>query len=378
MKVIEWSNFPLPLIQVNPPSIIDTNLHIEAAYKNGIFSNSGQLQRLASDRIAQTFGPNYAGYLASSNTMALVACLLNVGVRGRHVVISNFTFAATVHAVILAGGIPVLCDVNQRTLELDSMSLKLILGSTQMNVAAVVPTRVFGYVNDISEIVSISRERDIPVIADSAASLASKPGKWVFECEALYEVFSLHATKVFGIGEGGFVLGQPKDIEEIRSRANFGLSTSSMSKFRDGLNAKADEFTAARALSRLKTYDEDVEKRQHFVNMYKAIFSKYKFIGLLQDNTSTIFSYFPIIFHTEKQLLYFNFKVNPYFTTRRYYFPTISQGYSGDAHIVGDWNLELSNSIALRILCLPVYVSCTIEVMEKIQQLITETLDEIK
>jgi dTDP-4-amino-4,6-dideoxygalactose transaminase len=346
-------------------------------YRNGIFSNSAELQRLASNRLAENFGPNYSGYLACSNTLALVACLLKVGVRGKYVIISNFTFAATLDAVILAGGIPILCDIDQSTLELSTTAMSDILKSKRYEVAAVLPTRVFGFVNDLSELIEKANEFGVPIVVDSAATLPSKKNDWTFKGSALFEVFSLHATKVFGIGEGGFVAGSADDIEGVRTHSNFGISPNSANVFTDGLNAKADEFTAARALARLGSYNKDVEKRREFVAIYKKVFSEFSSVRTLSDNSRTIYSYFPVIFETEEQLNRFVSLVNAFLTTRRYYYPTICTGYKGDAHVVSNQNLHISKSVARRILCLPVYVNCSNEVENQIEALIRRAMDEI-
>ena len=370
MNPVSWSNFPLPLVQVNPPSLEQSSLIVETAYKNGIFSNSAALQMRASKTLAEHVGSKFCGYIASNNTMALTACLISIGVRGKHVVISNFTFPATLDAVILAGGIPVVCDVNPETLVLDTEKVMSIIKKTDFDIAVVLPTRVFGFVTDMSELISKCAASDIPVVVDAAASFPHQKNSWNFQHSALYEVFSLHATKVFGIGEGGLVIGDPQSIEKVRQTSNFGFRPDGSLKFTDGLNAKADEFTSSRALARYLEYSADVEMRRNFVQIYKEVFSKQSNVRILRDSASTIYSYFPVIFSSEENLLKFQKVISPYLMSRRYYFPTMQSGYIGDATVVFDHDLEISEQIARTILCLPVYVSCDEEVKIEIRRLI--------
>ena len=374
MNPIEWNNFPLPLIQVNPPSVSLTNDFLSTAYKNGIFSNSGELQREASRILAKHVNVNFEGYLASSNTSALAACLISNNVRGKHVVISNFTFAATLDAVVLAGGIPVVCDVDENTLVLSSNSLEVLLASGKLEIAAVVPTRVLGYISNIADIVKVCETFDIPIILDSAASFPAQNNCWEYHTQVQYEVFSFHATKVFGIGEAGFVVGRHQDIERLRKTSNFGLLSDGTMKFEDGMNAKADEFTSARALARFPSYVADVEARRDFVKIYEEIFSRFTSIRCLESNEQNIYSYFPVIFQTERELLKFREKLENSLMTRRYYFPTINEGYIGNANVIFDQTLEVSNSISRRILCLPVYVSYTEETRTEIEALLNDVL----
>jgi dTDP-4-amino-4,6-dideoxygalactose transaminase len=357
MKPVTWGDFPLPLIQVNPPSLRLSNKNIKRAYRSGIFSNSGELQKDASNLLAKNVNDSLSGYLASSNTAALVACLMAIGVRGKHVVISNFTFAATFHAVVMAGGIPVLCDINTKDFELDRDSVQRLLNMDRLDIAAVVPTRVFGYVRDLSDLIEMCEKDDVPVVVDSAAAFPFNTSSWNFPNLATYEVFSLHATKVFGIGEGGLVVGSQKAIEKVRMRANFGIDASSYKSFTDGLNSKADEFTAARALARFDFYKADIEKRRNFCDIYRRLVDQFDSLTTLEEDNNTIFTYFPLVFETEKLLGSFQTVISDFVITRRYYFPTINSGYCGSVKFETPVKLEISESISRRILCLPVYVN---------------------
>jgi dTDP-4-amino-4,6-dideoxygalactose transaminase len=365
------------LVQVNPPSLVDSNSIVSKAYETGIFSNSAELNRRASKELAEHVNPNLSGYLTSNNTMGLTSSLISVGVRGKHVVVSNFTFAATLDAVVLAGGIPLVCDINPKTLELDTDRVEELLVDGKFDVAAVMPTRVFGYVTDMSKMIKKCKEHGIPVIIDAAASFPGFTETWNFESFALYEVFSLHATKVFGIGEGGLVVGKHEEIEKIRQSSNFGLTSGPTIKFSDGLNAKADEFTAARALARFPKYLEDVKLRSEFVEIYKKILEGFPEIWTLNNVEGTVYSYFPIVFPSEKKLYQFQNIVGEFILTRRYYFPTLKSGYIGDAKIVYEKDLTISESVSRRILCLPVYVHCTDEVKMEIEKLLRSALEAI-
>jgi dTDP-4-amino-4,6-dideoxygalactose transaminase len=377
VKPIKWENFPLPLIQVNPPGIDPTLNFLEKAYETGIFSNCAQLQREASSKMAGQVNKDLEGYLASSNTSALIVCLLEIGVRGRHVILSNFTFAATVQAVVTAGGIPIVCDIDQQTLAIDTKAVHRIIHCGLYDIAAVVPTRVFGFVNDMSELFEVCEASEVPVVVDSAACFPEKSGLWNFRIYPKFEVFSLHATKVFGVGEAGLIVGSRSSIEKVRQRANFGIVEDGSLQYRDGINAKADEFTAARVLARFSDYPKDVQTRYEFVEIYKEILSGDERIHILGEGVSPIYAYFPVIFESENMLLKFREIVSNFITTRRYYFPTINSGYIGDANIIFDADLQFSESISRRVLCLPVYISCTEEVKSEIKVLIGRALEQL-
>jgi dTDP-4-amino-4,6-dideoxygalactose transaminase len=69
-------------------------------------------------------------------------------------------------------------------------------------------------------------------------------------------VVSLHATKIFGIGEGGCVLCTDRALaDEIRNRTNFGFVGGRLSQT-PALNAKMSEYHAAVGLAALDRWPE--------------------------------------------------------------------------------------------------------------------------
>jgi dTDP-4-amino-4,6-dideoxygalactose transaminase len=115
----------------------------------------------------------------------------------------------------------------------------------------------------------------------------------------------------------------------------------------------------------------DAEKRRFFISRYKKIFCRSNHIKMLDDGSETIYSYFPVIFDKEANLIRFMEIVNPFIRTRRYYFPSLSQGYIGDSKIERPVSLKISESVSSRILCLPVYVSYSNEVEIKLIELLS-------
>jgi len=372
LRKIRSGHRPLPLIQVNPPGIKKTSRLLKRVYTSGNFSNSGQIQREVSKTLALQVEDSFSGVLVNNNTMGLTAALLTIDVKGRHVLVSNFTFAATIQSILLAGGIPVVCDVDKSTLELNSDIAARMLSKGDYDFAAVVPTRVLGYVNDFSLLIQCCNSFEVPVVVDAAAAYPSKKNYWDFPVQATFEVFSFHATKVFGIGEGGLIVGQFGDIQKVNKTINFGFTSETKMEFHEGLNAKADEFTAARAKIRQLDYAKDVESRRKFASHYENFANSSNLLSCLTSNEKTVFAYFPIIFQNPNQLVRFKSALDPKITTRRYYFPTIFRGYRGISQVIFENNLDVSESIAPKILCLPVY--CKYE--KRLPKLVVRELNE--
>jgi dTDP-4-amino-4,6-dideoxygalactose transaminase len=101
----------------------------------------------------------------------------------------------------------------------------------------------------------------LPVVIDAAAGFdVARPG-------AIPTVISLHATKVLGVGEGGFVMSSDASlIREIRTRSNFGFR-GTREAVMPATNAKLSEYHAAVGLAAL---DEWTDARPEWMAVAEA------------------------------------------------------------------------------------------------------------
>jgi len=357
------------------PSIRSWIKLLKAPYKSKTFTNGGRLAASAEELMANWNGESRSGYLCSSNTSGLIVTLIALGAQHKKVLLSNFTFPATMQSVFAAGGIPILCDVDPSTWEL---SVEKIENTRKVHpeIKIILHTRVFGFIRDLSEIVNYCKNNALTLIIDSAAAFPVHQIKTnIMDAEAV-EVFSLHATKPLGIGEGGLVIGSFDNIQKIRKAGNFGLEKSNET-FSDGINAKADEFLAARAIAAFEKFKSGGKLRQKFAKELLEELKPIKKITLPEHTGDTSWSFFPIKFQNESQLLQFQKKIGVVTMSRRYYRPALFSGYSGDnlLHAAPD----LSNSIDLSdtILCLPILPSLSKSIRKEYFSSISNALTEI-
>ena len=75
-------------------------------------------------------------------------------------------------------------------------------------------------------------------------------------------VYSFHATKPFGIGEGGLIYSKMKKIYNVLKRmGNFGFDTNRECTMM-GFNCKMSEYAAAIGIATMKKWDDKL-KRTH-------------------------------------------------------------------------------------------------------------------
>ena len=348
---------------------------LEPAYDNRYFSNFGGLaNRLASLMASAYLSPGYEGLLCSSNTAGLTAVLQALGVTGRKVALPDFTFAATPQAVFAAGATPVVCDVNPATWELSVDSLRSALVA-HPDIAVVVHVRPFGLIRDISEIRMVCAEYGLPLLVDAAAGLGAPSDATCFGSDlGEIEVFSLHATKVFAVGEGGFIAAPSPMIQKIKAAMNFGFNADRT--YDEGLNAKFDEFHAAIGLAMLAKMDAIVPIRRSHASLYESMFEDSAECQSAGSPGLTPWSTYPVVFNqpVTKQML--GAFADSGIEIKKYYWPGVRRGYVGKRQMHA---VDLTHSLAIQdcCACFPIYSDFSNDSAFILEQAVTKTLSTL-
>lgn len=214
---------------------------------SGWYSNGGPLVQEFETRLAAHAGGGEARAATIANaTVGLMLSLRACDVRpGLLCMVPAWTFAATGHAVLLAGLTPWIVDVDPGTWALEPAAARARLEDAPGEVAAVIPVSPFGAPLDPGPWEIFRDKTGIAVVLDAAAAFDS------VRASSLPAVVSLHATKVLGIGEGGFVVSTDANlIEEVQKRANFGF-WNSREATTTSTNGKISEYAAAVGLAAL-------------------------------------------------------------------------------------------------------------------------------
>src|SRR5262249_37316945 len=129
-----------------------------------------------------------------------------------------WTFVATPHAAVMAGLVPYFIDVDPQTWSLDPAAIREQIARAPAPVGAGILVAPLGHPVDIAAWDAFRTETGRAVVIDAAAGFSAlTPG-------GTPAVVSLHATKVLGVGEGGFVVStDPELVRAVRIKSNFGL-----------------------------------------------------------------------------------------------------------------------------------------------------------
>jgi len=348
--------------------------YLEDAYANRYFSNFGTLAtRLANEMSKTYFQPDYQGLLCSSNTSGITAVLQAINVEGKKVAVPDFTFAATPHAIFSAGALPVVCDIDPTTWELSPESLMSAIKQNP-DICAVIHVRPFGLIRDISPIRDVCKKHGLPLVVDAAAGLgAPSDGANFGSNYGEVEIFSLHATKVFAVGEGGFIGAPSSMIPKIKATMNFGFNSDRT--YSDGLNAKFDEFHAAIGLAMLKKMDDIVPNRKNHSEAYNEIFNAFEGCVTAKDSGPTPWSTYPVIFNKQISTETIGAFADNGIEIKKYYWPGIQRGYKGRKKLI---SMEIPNSLQIqdRCACFPVYSDYTKTLKSQLQERINSSVSK--
>jgi dTDP-4-amino-4,6-dideoxygalactose transaminase len=139
----------------------------------------------------------------NSGTGALHCAFAAAGVRrGTEVICPAIGFYATAAAVVMAGGTPVFCDVDD-SLTMDPASAEALISERTV---ALAPTHVMGNISDMPRIMEVAQRHDVRVVEDCAQACGGRIGGQLVGTFGDFGCFSISAYKIVGGGEGGLVL----------------------------------------------------------------------------------------------------------------------------------------------------------------------------
>jgi dTDP-4-amino-4,6-dideoxygalactose transaminase len=204
----------------------------------------------------------------SNATAGITAALLALGLEeGSICLMPSWTFVATPHAARAAGMTPWFHDVDRRTWALNPEQVKETL-KAGCRAQAVVVVSPFGMPLDLKAWQRFQDETGVRVVIDAAAGFDT------VSASSLLSIVSLHATKIFAAGEGGFVVTGSRQMgERVRGCGNFGFQGSRIA-LNAGINAKMSEYHAAVALAGLARWPATRLKHLKIIEWYRQAIAR--------------------------------------------------------------------------------------------------------
>jgi dTDP-4-amino-4,6-dideoxygalactose transaminase len=213
----------------------------------------------------------------NTGTSALILSLQALGIQpGDEVLVPGMTFIATIEAVVAAGGVPVLIDVDARTWNLD---VKLAKEKITPKTKAMIFVHLHGNPAGILDARKFCNENGLLLVEDAAqAHLAEVDGKMVGSFGDV-AAFSFYPGKNLGaLGEGGCLSTASSTVyEKAKMIRNWGSQHKYVHEIR-GTNYRMDEIQAAFLDIKLKELERWTSHRENLSKLYNTFFDSLKIV----------------------------------------------------------------------------------------------------
>lgn len=357
------------MIQVNKPYLPTKEKYIrylDSIWKNNHLTNFGPLSILLEERLCEYLEVDNL-LLVSNGTIALQVAYKLLGLQKDDKIITTpFSFVATTNTLIWEGLHPQFVDIDAESFCINVEKIESLFDSNQnTNFKAILPVHVFGNACEVEKLELIAKKYNLALIYDAAHAFGVRYKNTSIFSYGDISTISFHATKLFHSVEGGAIVFKDNSLKnEAKKIINFGLRKSFPETL--GINAKNSEFHAAMGLCVLEDMPYIMEEREKIWTCYENKLKNYFTLQKRNLFSTNNFHYFPILFEKEKILLATIDKLHQNgIYPRRYFYPSLEV-----LSFVNSTKCQISQNIANRILCLPIYVGLREDEQDKIIEIL--------
>lgn len=288
--------------------------------------------------------------MVTNGTVALYLALKSIAIlKGKEdfeVIIPDMTMFATATAVELAGGKPVIVDVEEKRGVID---LEKIEEKITEKTLAIMPVQILGRGVDMEKLKQITEKYNLMIVEDSAGALGSMQGNEYLGTIGDVGCFSLQSNKIITTGQGGVIVSDNDLlIENIRRLRDFGRADKSEFLHNEiGYNFKFSDLAASLGVSQFKKIEE---RKKMLVEQYETYFNELssleeiKFFGLKEKEVPLWID----VYVKKRDKLFSFLKEREVFS--RPCWPAIHQN---PPFLQNDENFPVSSKMASEVLWLP-------------------------
>lgn len=330
------------------PPIEEYQLQLQRIWKNQWLTNRGELVLELEEKLKKHL--SVSNILITNNGTIPLQIALKLFGNGGEIITTPFSYVATTAAIIWENCKPVFVDIHPGYLTIDETKIEAAITN---KTTAILATHVFGNPCNVEAIEAVAKKHNLKVIYDAAHCFGVQyKNQSIFNYGDMSSC-SFHATKLFHTGEGGAVFCNDEDLrKQFYYSHNFGHKTQ-LDFYGLGINGKISELQAALGLSVFPYMSYIINERKKVVEHYEKSLDFSKLGKMkIRENTDWNYSYYPVLFKDEATLLSIESKLlAESIVTRRYFYPSLN-----NLPYCENVKMPVSDSIAQRILCLPLYV----------------------
>lgn len=213
--------------------------------------------------------------VTSSCTASLHLALMALDLKpGEGVLVSNFTFPATVNVIEVMGAVPIFVDVEDGHYCMDPNKLTQAIQTWQskLNLKGIVLVHEFGAAGQIKEIARIAKDHNMFLLEDAACAFGTEAEGAKVGLLSDIGCFSFHPRKAITTGEGGAVVSnRPELIERVKMLRNHGMAVvdGALDFVMPGLNYRLTNIQAALGIIQIDLFDQWIAQRRVLQDAYR-------------------------------------------------------------------------------------------------------------
>ncbi len=294
----QWPKWPVWNSATDDKQLLDV-------MRSGVWSRS---------KITDEFEKKWAAMLGAKRSLAVVngTNALNTSLAqleigwGDEVIVTPYTFIASVSSILLNGAIPVFVDVDPDTFQMDPDKIE---EKITPHTRAILPVHILGLPCDMERIMKIAAKHNLLVVEDACqAWLAEINGKKVGTFGNA-GCFSFQNSKNMAMGEGGAIISDDDAfMDRCFSYHNYGNpygSTAgqfSAGTVMIGTKLRITEYQAAIGLAQLKRLEAETDLRNKNAKYLQSLIGDIPGISphkLYKNVTKAAYHLYPFRYHRE-------------------------------------------------------------------------------
>jgi len=325
-------------------------------YSGGMLFGEETMQ-LEKDLVELT-GRKYAVTVGSC-TDALFFALKSLGVgAGDEVIITSFSFIASVSPILRVRAVPVFVDIDPETCLMDIFDMgKKITPRTK----AIIAVHLFGQTVDISSIEKIARKNNIKLIEDAAQGLGAKSGNRMAGSMGQASCLSFDPTKVISaFGSGGAVLTDDEAVYKKIIQLRYHGKGEGDDFVWEGYNSRLSASQSALLSYQLRSHlDKRINRLREIAGIYDKEIGKIAEINIPESLPGNFHIYHKYVIQTsQRDTLKLYLKENGIDTMIHYTRPLFEYSLFKNRSYKAEKTLVCKN-ICNKVLSLPIYPELT-------------------
>jgi perosamine synthetase len=319
----------------------------------------------------------------SSGTAGLHAMMIAAGIKpGDEVITTPFSFVASTNCILYVGAKPVFADIDPQTLNLDPDKAAAVITP---RTKAIVAVEAFGNPGGMIELEQVAQKNELILIEDACEGFGGQFANRPIGSFGRAACFAFYPNKQITTGEGGMIVTDDDNFAELcRSLRNQGREGMNwLAHARLGYNYRLSEINAALGIAQISRLEDILENRRRVAHQYmqRLMTNRYLILPTLLDKTHMSWFVFVVRLNDlfepgDRDQIIRDLRAEGIGCSN--YFPPIHlQPYIQETLGTKVGDMPICEYVAARTLALPFFTRMTERQIDRVCDVLEETLDKV-